>query len=54
MDEPFSALDPEMRSELIRELKLLWAEIGTTVLIVSHNIQELEGLTERELCINSA
>jgi molybdate transport system ATP-binding protein len=54
MDEPFSALDPEMRSELIRELKLLWEEIGTTVLIVSHNIQELEGLTERELHINSA
>jgi len=51
MDEPFSALDPEMRSELIKELKLLWDEIGTTVLIVSHNLQELEGLTDLEIKI---
>jgi molybdate transport system ATP-binding protein len=53
MDEPFSALDPEMRSELINELKLIWSEMGTTVLIVSHNLQELEGLTERELYISA-
>ena len=53
MDEPFSALDPEMRSELIDALKLLWAEMGTTVLIVSHSLQELEGLTNRAFYINS-
>lgn len=52
MDEPFSALDPQMRSELIGELKLLFAELGTTVLIVSHYPQELEGLTENELYIH--
>jgi molybdate transport system ATP-binding protein len=52
MDEPFSALDPQMRSELIGELKLLFAELGTTVLIVSHYPQELEGLTELELNIH--
>lgn len=49
MDEPFSALDPQMRSELINDLKVLFAELGTTVLIVSHYPQELEGLTEHEL-----
>lgn len=54
MDEPFSALDPEMKSELIKKLKLLWKEMGTTVLIVSHNLPELDGLSERELFINSA
>ncbi len=52
MDEPFSALDPEMRAGLIKELKLLWEESGTTVLIVSHNPMELDGLTERELYIS--
>src|ERR1700761_6230921 len=41
MDEPFSALDPEMKSELIKELQSLWVEMGTTVLIVSHNLHEL-------------
>ncbi|GAC1313256.1 MAG: hypothetical protein NVSMB24_36270 [Mucilaginibacter sp.] len=52
MDEPFSALDPQMRSELINDLKVLFAELGTTVLIVSHYPQELEGLTEHELYIH--
>ena len=51
MDEPFSALDPKMRSELIPELKLLWEELGTTVLIVSHNPQELVKVAAFELDI---
>ena len=53
MDEPFSALDPKMKSELIPGLKLLWDELGTTTIIVSHNPQELDELTEREMEINS-
>ncbi|HTD41644.1 MAG TPA: ATP-binding cassette domain-containing protein [Mucilaginibacter sp.] len=52
MDEPFSALDPKMKSELIPGLKKLWDELGTTVLIVSHNPQELEGLSATEMEIN--
>jgi molybdate transport system ATP-binding protein len=52
MDEPFSALDPKMKSELIPGLKKLWDELGTTVLIVSHNPQELESLTANEIEIN--
>jgi molybdate transport system ATP-binding protein len=51
MDEPFSALDPEMKLELIRELKVLFSELGLTVLIVSHNPQELEGLVDGEMVI---
>src|ERR1700742_4564426 len=49
MDEPFSALDPKMKSELIPELKLLWEELGCTTIIVSHNPHELEGLNALEL-----
>jgi len=52
MDEPFSALDPEMKSVLIAELKLLFDELETTVLIVTHNPQELEGIAKEELIIN--
>ena|ERR1700748_1970536 len=51
MDEPFSALDPEMKSVLIKELKVLFDELGATVLIVSHNPQELEGLVDGEMVI---
>jgi len=51
MDEPFSALDAGMKSALIKDLKRLFSEQGTTVLIVSHNQQELDGLADRELII---
>lgn len=51
MDEPFSALDPDNKSALIEELKLVFKEHGTTVLIVTHNPQELDGLTKLELGI---
>jgi molybdate transport system ATP-binding protein len=52
MDEPFSALDPEMKSALIGELKIVFEELKATVLIVSHNPQELEGLAEEDLMIS--
>ncbi|HVV55710.1 MAG TPA: ATP-binding cassette domain-containing protein [Mucilaginibacter sp.] len=51
MDEPFSALDQEMRSELIRELQKLWKETGMTVLIVTHNPHELDEIADQELFI---
>jgi molybdate transport system ATP-binding protein len=53
MDEPFSALDPAMKTTLIAELKPLFAELEATVLIVSHNPQELEGLCDGEMEINT-
>lgn len=52
MDEPFSALDPDNKSALIEDLKLVFEELGTTVLIVTHNPQELQGLTDLEMIIN--
>lgn len=51
MDEPFSALDPDTKKELIAELKVVFKETGTTVLIVSHNPQELEDLVDGDLYI---
>jgi molybdate transport system ATP-binding protein len=49
MDEPFSALDIKMKTELIAELRSVLKELGTTTLIVSHNPLELEGLTSEEM-----
>ena len=53
MDEPFSALDHEMKRVLIDELKILFAKLGLIVLIVTHNPQELEGLCNGELEIDT-
>jgi molybdate transport system ATP-binding protein len=52
MDEPFSALDPKMKTSLTGELKPLFDELEATVLIVSHNPQELKGLAAGELYVN--
>lgn len=51
MDEPFSALDPKIKSALIIDLKMLFDELGTTALIVTHNPHELDELTNEELII---
>jgi NitT/TauT family transport system ATP-binding protein len=40
MDEAFSALDPATRSDMQRLVRKLWAETGTTILFVTHNIAE--------------
>jgi molybdate transport system ATP-binding protein len=49
MDEPFSALDIKMKAKLITDLQILFKEISATVLIVSHNPQELDGISGDEL-----
>ncbi|MES2064555.1 MAG: ATP-binding cassette domain-containing protein [Bacteroidota bacterium] len=49
MDEPFSALDLKMKSALIADLQILFTELGVTALIVSHNPQELDGVSGDEL-----
>ncbi|GAB3907691.1 ATP-binding cassette domain-containing protein [Mucilaginibacter boryungensis] len=53
MDEPFSALDQKTKTSLLAELKVLWKELNTTVIIVSHNPQELEGIATQELYIEA-
>jgi len=49
MDEPFSALDPKMKTALIGELKTLFKELGLTVFVVSHNPMELDGIWDGEM-----
>jgi len=51
MDEPFSALDQKTKTGLIAGLQKLWAEMQTTVVIVSHYPQELAGISMQELYI---
>ncbi len=40
MDEPFSAVDPEVREKLQDELLRLQAELGKTIVFVTHDIDE--------------
>lgn len=40
LDEPLGALDPMIRYELQQELKAVFAELGKTVVMVTHDIAE--------------
>jgi len=53
MDEPFSALDQTTKVGLIADFKVLWNELLTTVIIVSHYPQELAGIATQELYIGA-
>ncbi|MFO7544002.1 MAG: ABC transporter ATP-binding protein [Trueperaceae bacterium] len=47
MDEPFSALDELTASRMREELLDLWAELGSTVVFVTHNPLEATYLADR-------
>ncbi|GAA2209071.1 ABC transporter ATP-binding protein [Nonomuraea monospora] len=47
MDEPFGALDAQLRAELQAELLRLWGESGQTVVFVTHDIEEALLLGDR-------
>lgn len=47
LDEPLSALDPEMRARMRDLLAALHARFGATTLMVSHDQDEIEALADR-------
>ncbi len=53
MDEPFGALDAQTRLQMQQLLLDVWQSLGTTVLFVTHDIDEAVLLSDR-VCIMSA
>ena len=53
MDEPFAALDAMTRDLLHDELERLWAETGTTLIFVTHNVREAVRLGDRVVVLSS-
>ena len=47
MDEPFGALDALSRRALQDELIKIWAELGKTIVFVTHSIEEALYLADR-------
>jgi molybdate transport system ATP-binding protein len=52
MDEPLSALDPEMRTKLQSEILALHKEFGTTTIMVSHDPSEIYRLASRVVVLS--
>ena len=53
MDEPFSALDPNMRTRMRIELERIWLETGKTVVFVTHDIDEALQLADRTVVLSN-
>jgi NitT/TauT family transport system ATP-binding protein len=51
MDEPFAALDAQMRAQLQTELRRVVKETGIAVLFVTHDLEEAALLSDRVLVI---
>mgnify|MGYP000113635946 CR=1 FL=1 len=52
MDEPLSALDPQMRTKLQNEILTLHKEFNTTTIMVSHDPSEIYRLANRIVVLN--
>lgn len=52
LDEPFSALDPQLRVEMLQLIDQLCAEKMLTLLLVTHQPQELQGHIDRIIPIH--
>lgn len=53
MDEPFGAVDEIIRSRLNFELLKVWDELHTTILFVTHAIDEAILLSDRVIVLTS-
>ncbi|HIT89434.1 MAG TPA: ABC transporter ATP-binding protein [Candidatus Merdenecus merdavium] len=53
MDEPYGQLDNELRYKLEDELISLWQKTGTTIIFITHNIEEAVYLSQRILVLTN-
>jgi NitT/TauT family transport system ATP-binding protein len=54
MDEPFGALDPQVKRILQATLLELWQDSAKTVVFVTHDIDEAAILSDRVVCLGSS
>jgi NitT/TauT family transport system ATP-binding protein len=53
LDEPFSALDPKTTEELHQDIIKIWKDTKTTIVMISHAIEEAVSLADRILLIKN-
>lgn len=54
LDEPFAALDAQTRTRLQVEFTRIWEQLGKTIILVTHDLQEAVALSDRVLVMNGS
>lgn len=54
LDEPAAGLDPRGRKELIAMIREYRKQTGSTVVVVSHSMEEIAGMADKVVVINNA
>ncbi|MCL1844397.1 MAG: energy-coupling factor transporter ATPase [Defluviitaleaceae bacterium] len=52
LDEPAAGLDPRGRKEIFAQIKKMHAELGITIILVSHSMDDAAALTNRIIVMN--
>ncbi|MCL2361196.1 MAG: energy-coupling factor transporter ATPase [Defluviitaleaceae bacterium] len=52
LDEPTAGLDPQGRREILAQIKKMHTELGITVILVSHSMDDAARLTDRIIVLN--
>ena len=53
MDEPYGQMDIKLRYYLEDEVLRIWKELGTTVIFITHNVEEAIYLAERVIILSN-
>jgi energy-coupling factor transport system ATP-binding protein len=53
LDEPTAGLDPKGRAEILREICAYREKTGSTILLVSHSMEDVANYAERILVMNA-
>jgi NitT/TauT family transport system ATP-binding protein len=53
LDEPFGALDVQTKEDMQLFIRQVWADVGTTVVMVTHDVEEAVFLGQRVLVLSS-
>ena len=53
MDEPFGALDVQTKESMQKFLRQIWQQTGTTILMITHDVEEAIFLSQRIYVLTS-
>ncbi len=51
LDEPFSALDPDLRMHMRKELRELQERLAVPLILITHDVEDVKVFAEQTLCL---